>query len=95
MFELAKKLTHFFFENVANLETPFPFEEIESQPIVESETSPLVTEILPEITNPISIVPTLPNPLLDPSTIPIQPERRLGLRPRNILKPVDRSILTL
>ena len=86
---ISKEANTLLLENVTNLETPFPFEEIESQPIA-SETCPLITEILPEITNPISVVPTLPNPLLDPSTIPIQPERRLGLRPRNILRPVVR-----
>ncbi len=87
---ISKEANTLLLENVTNLGTPFSFEEIEYQPIIESENSPLVTEILPEITNPISVVPTLPNPLLDPSTIPIQPERRLGLRPRNILRPVVR-----
>lgn len=86
---ISKEANTLLLENVTNLETPFPFEEIESQPIA-SETCPLITEILPKITNTISVVPTLPNPLLDPSTIPIQPERRLGLRPRNILRPVVR-----
>ena len=92
---ISKEAQKLLLENVTNLETPLSLEEIETQPIFATETIPLVTEIsLPVITNPIEVVPPLlnplPNPLLEPSTIPIQPERRLVLRPRNVLRHVIR-----
>ncbi|KZR96159.1 Uncharacterized protein APZ42_009665 [Daphnia magna] len=38
------------------------------------------------ISSPTISLPS--NPIPETSTLPIQPERRLGLRPRNLLKPV-------
>ena len=41
---ISKEANKLLLENVTNLETPFPFDGIESQPSIESETIPLVTK---------------------------------------------------
>ncbi|KZS02418.1 Uncharacterized protein APZ42_000551, partial [Daphnia magna] len=77
---------------------PLPLEtnlqsELEQIPCVkETPTQNLMRQLtIPPTPNLMISSPTISlpsNPIPDTLNLPIQPERRLGLRPRNLLKPV-------
>jgi hypothetical protein len=84
-------------DNLTTLATPVSCDEIEPQPqhIPESETVPSTEEALYIDSSPTSVNTCPPNPpnfINAPSTIPSLPERRPGLRLRNLLKPVDKFV---